>query len=116
MALPDAISALAQQLRLDSALLYDQILWALGEERINRVTPEEAQFREWRRHSAGLMRFWSYANERLGCTLSQEEVHDIWRCIELTLRTRERRALTFQDYLMGLCARIRKDWHSTRLS
>jgi len=30
MGLPDDISALAQQLRLDTTLLYREILWALG--------------------------------------------------------------------------------------
>lgn len=100
MGLPDDIFALAQQLRLDTALLYKEILWALGEERINRVTPTEVQFREWKRNNDGLMLFWSYANERLGCTLSQEDAHDIWQCIDLTLRTRERRVLSFQDYLI----------------
>ena len=100
MGLPDDISTLAQQLRLDTALLYKEILWALGEERINRLTPPPVQFREWKRNSDGLMQFWSFANERLGCTLSQEEAHDVWECIDMTLRTRERRVLSFQDYLM----------------
>jgi len=36
------------------------------------------------------MQFWSYANQRLGCTLSPEDAHDIWECIDLTLRTHER--------------------------
>lgn len=100
MGLPDDISALAKQLRLDSELLHKEILWALGEERINRVTPTEAQFREWRRDNDGLMRFWSFANQRLGLTLSQDDARDVWECIDLTLRTRERRAFSFQDYLM----------------
>ncbi|MGC2661126.1 MAG: HNH endonuclease signature motif containing protein [Bryobacteraceae bacterium] len=100
MGLSDDIFALAQQLRLDTGLLYKEILWALGEERINRVTPTQVQFREWKRNNDGLMLFWSYANERLGCMLSQEDAHDIWQCIDLTLRTRERRGLSFEDYLM----------------
>lgn len=100
MGLPDDIATLAQQLRLDTALLYKEILWALGEERINRITPSAAQFREWKRNSDGLMQFWSFANERLGWTLGQDEIHDIWECIDMTLRSRERRVLSFQDYLM----------------
>ena len=39
MGFPDDISAIAQQLRRDTSLLYKEIYWALGEERINRVTP-----------------------------------------------------------------------------
>ncbi len=100
MGLPDDISVLAQQLRLDTSLLYKEILWALGEERINRVTPTEVQFREWKRNNDGLMHFWSFANQRLDCTLDQEDAHDMWECIDLTLRTHERRAFSFQDYLM----------------
>ena len=49
MGLPEDVSGLAQQLGLDTALLYMEIVWALGEERINRVTPTEIQFREWKR-------------------------------------------------------------------
>ena len=96
----EPISALAQQLQLDTSLLYQEIYWALGEERINKVTPTEKQFREWKRRSDGLMQFWAFANERLGCELAQDEIHDIWECIDLTLRTRQRRAFIFQDYLM----------------
>lgn len=100
MNVTDDISALASQLRLDTSALYKEILWALGEERINRVTPTEAQFREWRQNNDGLMLFWSYANQRLGCILDQDDTRDIWECIDLTLRTHERRAFSFQDYLM----------------
>jgi hypothetical protein len=100
MGLPDDIAALSQQLRLDTSLLYREVYWALGEERINRVTPTEEQFRDWKRNNDGLMKFWSYANERLGCTLAQDDARDIWECIDLTLRTHERRAFQFQDYLM----------------
>lgn len=100
MGLPDDISALAQQLGLDTSLLYREILWALGEERINRVTPTEAQFREWRRNNDGLMQFWSFANQLLGCTIDQEDAKDIWECINMTLHTHERQAFSFQDYLM----------------
>jgi hypothetical protein len=100
MDLSENITALAQQLQLDTSLLYEEVYWALGEERINRVTPTEKQFREWRRDKAGLMQFWAFANERLGCELGQDEAHDIWECIDLTLRTHQRRAFLFQDYLM----------------
>src|ERR1035441_8084762 len=100
MDLPENVTALAQQLQLDTSLLYKELYWALGEERINRVTPTEAQFREWRRSKDGLMQFWAFANERLGSELPQDEVHDIWECIDLTLRTHQRRAFLFQDYLM----------------
>jgi hypothetical protein len=100
MGLPDDIAALAQQLQLDTSLLYKEVYWALGEERINRVAPTETQFREWKRSKDGLMQFWAFANERLGCALAQAEAHDIWECIDLTLRTHQRRAFLFQDYLM----------------
>lgn len=100
MAFPDEIAILAQQLRVDTVLLYREIYWALGEERINRVTPTEVQFREWKRNKDGLMQFWTFADARLGCNLTQDEARDIWECIDLTLRTHERRAFLFQDYLM----------------
>ena len=41
MSVLDEISALARQLRLDTSLVYKEIYWALGEERINRVTPTD---------------------------------------------------------------------------
>ena len=96
----DEISILAQQLRLDTSLVYQEIYWALGEERINRLTPTKEQFSEWKRSADGLMKFWSFAEEKLGCKLPQEDVHDIWDCIDLTLRTSQRRPFSFQDYLM----------------
>jgi len=46
------------------------------------------------------MRFWAFANERLGFELLQDEIHDIWECVDMTLRTHERRPFLFQDYLM----------------
>lgn len=91
---------LAQQLRLDTSLLYKEIYWALGEGRINRVTPTEKQFRDWKRNADGLMQFWASANERLGCELAQDDARDIWECIDLTLHKHQRRPFQFQDYLM----------------
>jgi hypothetical protein len=100
MGFPDDVSALAQQLRLDTSLLYKEIYWALGEERINKVTPAKKQFRDWKREADGLMQFWAWANERLGCELAQDDARDLWECIDLTLRTHQRRPFLFQDYLM----------------
>jgi len=100
MGLPEDIAGLSQQLKLDTSLLYKEVYWALGEERINKVTPTETQFREWKRNKDGLMQFWAFANERLGCALAQDEAHDIWECLDLTLRTHQRRPFLFQDYLM----------------
>ena len=91
---------IAQQLRLDLKLLYQEIYWALGEERINKVTPSYDLFREWARQNDGLVRFWQFANTTLRTELSADEVEDIWQCIDLTLNARKRRAFTFQDYLM----------------
>lgn len=96
----DEISVLARQLRLDTSLVYREICWALGEERINQLTPAKDQFCEWKRSADGLTRFWSFANGKLGCQLQQEDIHDIWDCIDLTLRTSQRRPFSFQDYLM----------------
>ena len=59
----DEISVLAQQLRLDTSLVYQEIYWALGEERINRLTPTKEQFSEWKRSADGLMKFWSFAED-----------------------------------------------------
>jgi hypothetical protein len=100
MGIIESISILTQQLRLDNALVYKEIYWALGEERIDRVTPSADQYLEWKRSADGLIQFWASANERLGCQLSQAEIHDIWHCIDLTLRTHQRRPFSFQDYLM----------------
>jgi hypothetical protein len=100
MSVIEEISALARQLNLDTSLVYREIYWALGEERINRLTPTEEQFKDWKRSSDGLMRFWSFANGKLGSELSQDEAHDVWECIDLTMRTGQRRPFSFQDYLM----------------
>jgi len=94
------IRNLTLQLHLDLGLLFQEIEWALGEERINRLTPTHDQFRIWSRERDGLNSFWEFANLQLGTQLSPEEVHDIWACIELTLVARTRRAFSFQDYLM----------------
>ncbi len=94
------IRSLALQLRLDIGLLLQEIKWALGEERINRVTPPYDQFRKWSRERDGLNSFWHFANTQIGSQLSPDEVHDMWTCIELTLDSRRRRSFSFQDYLM----------------
>ncbi len=96
----DQISGLAAQLKLDTSLLFNEIFWALGEERINRVTPSVSQFKEWRRQPDGLLQFWHFANSTLATNLEQDEVHDIWMCIDLTLTSKTRRPFGFQDYLM----------------
>jgi hypothetical protein len=100
MSAEDEIKRLALQLRLDWAILFQEIEWALGEERINRVTPTYEQFRLWSREKDGLNRFWAFANLQLGNELSPDEVHDIWDCIDLTFTARRRKAFSFQDYLM----------------
>jgi hypothetical protein len=94
------VEALVSQLGLDMNLLLNEIKWALGEERINRVTPHLDQFWEWSRQQDGLMEFWRFANSKLGVVLQPEEISDVWECIALTLSTRRRRAFTFEDYLM----------------
>ena len=94
------IDILAHQLRLDVDLLHDELYWALGEEKINRVTPSREEFRAFRRRNDGLSRFWEFANDKLGSTLVAEEVQDIWECIDLTLNAGKRRQFTFQDYLL----------------
>jgi len=63
------IRALALQLHLDLGLLFQEIKWALGEERINRATPTYDQFREWSRERDGLNRFWEFANLQIGTEL-----------------------------------------------
>ena len=94
------VGILVFQLGLDLNLLLHEIKWALGEERINRVTPRPDQFLEWSRQHDGLMQFWRFANSKLGVALQPDEVRDIWECICMTISTRRRRAFTFQDYLM----------------
>lgn len=94
------VEKLVVQLRLDLNLVLHEIQWSLGEERINHVTPTYEQFRDWERQRDGLYQFWNFANSILNIELSQEEVHDIWKCIDLTLNVRKRRAFTFQEYLM----------------
>jgi 5-methylcytosine-specific restriction endonuclease McrA len=94
------IALLAGQLQLDIGLLFKEIEWALGEERINRVTPPKEQFRTWARQRDGLMQFWTHAQMALGAPLEHDDVHDLWECIDLTLEKNVRRAFTFQDYLL----------------
>jgi hypothetical protein len=94
------VTQLATQLGLDLDLLVHEIQWALGEERINRVTPAYELFREWTGQKDGLDQFWSYANGKLFSKLTAEEVKDSWDCIDLTLNARMRRPFTFQYYLM----------------
>ena len=94
------VDILVSQLGLDINLLLQEIKWALGEERINRVTPKYEQFREWSRQPDRLFEFWKFANETLGVILEQEDIQDIWNCINITLSARRRRVFTFQDYLM----------------
>ena len=48
------VEILVSQLGLDLNLLLHEIKWALGEERINRVTPRPDQFWEWSRQNDGL--------------------------------------------------------------
>jgi 5-methylcytosine-specific restriction endonuclease McrA len=104
--IPDALSSsreikrLAEQLHLDIGLLFKEIEWALGEQRINTVTPSADVFREWSRRTDGLYEFWKYARYMLNNELDQEEVRDLWDCIDLTLNKQSRKALTFQDYLI----------------
>jgi len=94
------VENLVLQLGLNLNLVLHEIQWSLGEERINRVTPSYEQFREWSRQRDGLYQFWNFANSKLNTELLQEEVLDIWKCIDLTLNARKRRAFTFQEYLM----------------
>jgi hypothetical protein len=96
----EEVVRLAAQLRLDVTLLFKEVQWALGEERINRVTPSKELFRQWSRQPGGLMEFWKYAKAILQMDLTQEEVSDIWECIELTLDSKTRRPMGFQEYLM----------------
>ena len=96
----EEVVRLAGQLRLEVNLLFSELQWAIGEERINRVTPASNLFREWSRQPDGLMRFWRHANSTLGAQLTQDEVADIWSCVELTLDSKTRKPMAFQEYLM----------------
>jgi len=90
------VEALVSQLGLDMNFLLHEIKWALGEERINRVTPRLDQFWEWSRQHDGLMQFWRFANSKLGTALEPDEVRDIWQCIDMTISTRKRRPFRFR--------------------
>ena len=94
------VSTLASQLNIDLTLLFHEVFWALGEERINKVTPSYEKFRAWTRRRDGLNQFWTFANTRLSGELAAEDVRDIWECIDLTLNARKRHAFSFQDYLI----------------
>lgn len=95
----DEIIRLARQLGLDLDLLSREISWAMGEMRINLVTPAEEEFVKWTQRRDGLFQFWAVANARLCVPLDQEEAVDIWRCLELTFTRRKRKPLGFGDYL-----------------
>jgi len=94
------IERIARQLGLDITLLRKEILWSLGEVRINHVTPTYEQFREWSRQKDGPRKFWVFAESQLKAEVTQDEILDIWKCLDLTLNARKRRAFTFQEYLM----------------
>ncbi len=94
------VEILVSQLGLDFNILLHEIKWALGEQRINRVTPNYEQFREWSRQREGLYEFWKFANKTLSVEIDSDEIQDIWNCINITLSARRRKAFTFQDYLM----------------
>lgn len=94
------VERLVFQLGLDLNLVLHEIQWSLGEERINLLTPSYKQFRDWSRQQNGLFQFWESANLNLKTQLLQEEVLDIWKCIDLTLNARKRKAFSFQMYLM----------------
>lgn len=96
----EEIAAIGRQLNLELSTIFQELFWALGEVRINRVTPDASQFQEWKRQRDGLLQFWAFANSQLTVPLDQEDAHDIWRCIDLTLTKRIRRAFDFQDYLV----------------
>jgi hypothetical protein len=59
-----------------------------------------ALFREWCREPTGLIEFWKHAQTALQSPVTQEEIADIWDCIDLTLNHKTRKVLTFQEYLM----------------
>ncbi len=88
------------QLGLDLNLVVHEIQWSLGEERINRLTPSYEQFRIWSQQQNGLHQFWGFANSNLKTEILPDEIRDIWKCIDLTLNARKRRAFSFQEYLM----------------
>lgn len=100
MTAQEQIKLLADQLGLSPTVLLKSVCWALGEERINRITPAADQFREWRQSRDGLLKLWTHANRVLASPITQDEAADIWECIDLTLRARKRRPLKFEDYLM----------------
>lgn len=91
---------LLSQLNMNLDVISQEIYWALGESRIDSVTPTRKQFQEWRRQSNGLCLFWEFANAKLGTNLDPEEVRDLWECIDLTLNARKRQSFSFGDYLM----------------
>lgn len=97
---PSEVIRLAAQLGLSLDLLFQEVHWALGEERINKVTPPLGVFKHWSRQRDGLMQFWNFANEKLGAVLLADDVQDIWECVDLTLNSKIRRAFSFQDYLV----------------
>ncbi len=68
---------IAKQLGIDLNLLKHEILWALGEQRINFVTPSYEDFLSWKRKSNCLEIFWAYANSKLFQPIEPEDVLDI---------------------------------------
>lgn len=90
---------MAFQLDVDLELLSREIEWALGEMRINKVMPTRDEYLEMHRHRDGLLRFWAAANGKLAVPLTQDEVVDVWKCVDLTLNVRKRKKLEFVDYL-----------------
>lgn len=93
------IVRMSHQIDHDLHVLNQEVVWAMGEERINQVTPSHVQFVEWQRSKVGLQEFWTYANRILREPLSMDDVQDVWKCIEMTLISRQRKPFAFSDYL-----------------
>jgi hypothetical protein len=96
----EEILRLASQLGMNLNVIMHELQWALGEQRIDLVTPTLEQFQQWGRQRDGLDQFWAYANQKLGTELLPYEVQDIWECIDLTLNARRRTPFKFEDYMM----------------
>ncbi|HQF12004.1 MAG TPA: HNH endonuclease signature motif containing protein [Paludibacteraceae bacterium] len=90
---------ISNQLGIDIELLKHEILWALGEQRINTVTPGIDDFMVWRKKPNCLELFWQYANSKLFQPIEPEEILDIWECISITLEKRKRKQLSWQEFL-----------------
>ena len=96
----EAFRRLLDQVGVDPGLLVHEVYWAMGEVRINRVTPTVDQFLVWKRRRDGLAVFGCHVRDCLKSEIDPEDVRDLWECVDLTLNAKKRKSMGWQECLV----------------